>query len=161
MNISKNDIQQFILISALYFAVPLVTNAEPMTGNGPELNGMHLFSWMKHHSKYCDGDYGKHISRANIGLTVSQQDKLFSIKQAQEQSLYDQEKIVRNAYFDLHKLATSELYDDEKAKAISESLANARATIAYIHAHEEHGIYALLTSEQRSQISSMQYRADE
>lgn len=93
-----------------------------------------------------------------LNLSESQQDKIFSIKHAQAQILYDQDKIVRNAYVDLHKLATSEQYDDSKAKAISESLAKARATIAFIHAQEEHGIYAVLTTEQRGLLSSMQGR---
>jgi Spy/CpxP family protein refolding chaperone len=158
MNFSKADFKQIILITILAIAVPLAANAEPSMEDGPGQMGSQPFSGNMHHSQHCNDSSRTSIFSMRLDLSESQQDKIFSIKHAQAQILYDQDNIVRNAYIDLHKLATSEQYDDSKAKVISESLAKARATIAFIHAQEEHGIYAVLTTEQRGLLSSMQGR---
>ena len=156
MNFSKADFKKIILITILAIAVPLSANAESSIEDGPGHWGSKSFSSMMPHSQHCKNDREMSSLPMELELSESQQGKIFSIKLAQAQILYDQDKIVRNAYIDLHKLATSEQYDDGKAKVISESLAKARTTIAFIHAQEEHGIYAVLTTEQRGLLSSMQ-----
>jgi Spy/CpxP family protein refolding chaperone len=158
MNFSKADLKLIVLTTMLTVAVPLAAIAEPSMEDGPGHWGSKSFSSMMPHSQHCKNDREMSSMPMGLDLSESQQDKIFSIKQAQAQILYDQDKIVRNAYIDLHMLATSEQYDDGKAKVISESLAKARATIAFIHAQEEHGIYAVLTKEQRGLLSSMQGR---
>jgi Spy/CpxP family protein refolding chaperone len=87
-------------------------------------------------------------------LSEKQHDQIFAIKHAQEAFLYEQEKIIRNAHFDLHKLAASDQYDEEKAKAISEKMGKALSNMFLLRVQEMHQIYALLTPEQRKLIGS-------
>lgn len=157
MNFSKAK-KLIALTAMLIIAAPLTANAKPSGEDKPGHWGSQSSSGMMRHSQHCNNEREMSLLPKELNLSESQHDKVFSIKQAQAQTLYDQDKIVRNAYVDLHELAISEQYDEGKAKAISETLAKARATIAFIHAQEEHGIYAVLTTEQRHLLNSKQGR---
>ena len=157
MKRSESILRKIILAGMVFIAFPLAATACPQPGedNGrddsmPCKNEMR----MVHHFGH-DGE--EFPFPPGLDLTESQRDKLFSIKHAQEQLLYEQEKIVRNSHIDLHKLATSDQYDDNKAKEITEKLGKALGTIALIHAQKHHQIFALLTPEQRNLLSSHQF----
>ena len=135
-------------------AIPVVANAKPWTDGERDHRHMQPVSAKMFGSEHCNNEGGMGHLPSGLDLSESQQDKIFSILNAQAQPLYEQEKIVRNAYIDLHKMATSEQYADGKAAAISESLAKAKAKIVLIHAQEEHQIYALLTDEQRKLLNA-------
>jgi Spy/CpxP family protein refolding chaperone len=61
----------------------------------------------------------------------------------------------------LHKLAASDQYDDEKAKAITDKLGKALANITFLRVQERHQIFALLTPEQRNLLKSLQHEHSE
>ena len=97
-----------------------------------------------------------------LSLSESQRDRVFSIMHAQAPLLYEQHKIIRKAYIDLHNLAISGDYSDESARPITEKLGKAHANVALILTQGEHQIHALFSPEQqRLLLNSMQPRQPE
>ena len=144
---------KYVLIFMLTVAIPVVANARPlMDDEQGDLRPL-LYKGKMPHAQHCNNEDDMFRFPVGLDLSEDRQDKIFSILIAQARTLHEQDKIVRNAYIDLHKLATSAQYDDVKAEAIIESLAKARAAIALVHAQEGHQIYALLTEEQRKALS--------
>ncbi|HTN94968.1 MAG TPA: Spy/CpxP family protein refolding chaperone [Gallionella sp.] len=156
MNFLQSGQKHIALVAFLTLALPIIANARTWGDGDRDHRHMRPVSAEMSHHEHCDEDGGMYPMARGLDLSESQRDKIFAIKYAQGQALYDQDKIVRNAYIDLHKMATSDQYVDDKAEAISDSLAKARAKIALIRAREEHQIYALLTDEQRRLLSSRQ-----
>jgi protein CpxP len=154
MKYSPSIVRKFIFPSLLAISIPLAANAEPQAGENWGHNGPSQFSGEEHHGHHFG--HGKEMLHfpPGIDLTESQRDKIFSIKHTQEALFYEQGKIVRKAHIDLHKLATSDQYDDDKAKAITDSLGKALAKITFLKVQEKHQIYALLTPEQRNFCNS-------
>lgn len=145
--------KQVFLIAIFAFAFPIVANARHLTDGESDRNLPQSFSAKKINAQQCNDVRETVRLLKGLDLNKSQQEKIFFILYEQTQKLYVQNKIVRNAYFGLHKLTTSEPYDGSKAEEISDSLAKARAAIALIHAQEERQIYASLSEKQRKLLS--------
>ena len=153
MKYSESIIRKFILTSLLAMSIPLVASAEPQFNEGTGRNGSASFQGAMYPGHHF-GHQGEafHLP-PEVALTESQRDQIFAIKHKQAALLYEQSKIVRKAHIDLRKLATSDQYDDEKAKAITEKVGKALVNIIFLRVQEKHQIYALLTAEQRNILS--------
>jgi Spy/CpxP family protein refolding chaperone len=151
MKFSDSVVRKFIMASLLAFSIPLAANAEPQLDEGAGHHGAPEKSF-GHHFGHAGEEF--HFP-SGLDLSETQRDKIFSIKHTQEALFYEQGKIIRKAHIDLHTLAASEQYDDEKAKAISDKLGKALATITFLRVQERHQIVAVLTPEQRNFLKSL------
>jgi len=157
MKLSESVVKKFLLASLLAFSIPLAASAEPQFDEGAGHNGP-----PEKQSGHHFGHGGREFHfPPGLELSETQRDKIFSIKHAQEALFYEQGKIVRKAHVDLHKLAASDQYDDEKAKAITDKLGKALATITFLRVQERHQIFALLTPEQRNLLKSFRHAHSE
>ena len=84
-----------------------------------------------------------------LRLSEAQQDRIFAIMHAAAPQAREQAKALRKAHHGLHELATAAKYDDARAKALSDALANAVSETALLHARTHHQVYEVLTPEQR------------
>jgi len=154
MKCSASAIKNLILPGLLAMFIPLASHADPQFGKDEEHNHCSPFPNEMHLEHHFGHGGGALYFLHGIDLSETQRDKIFSIKHAQEALLYEQSKIVRNEHIELHKLASSDQYEDEKAKAITENLGKALARITFLRVQERHQIYALLTPEQRNLLNS-------
>ena len=146
MKSSVTFLRLLILSSLLTLSMPFTSNADTQFDGGDAHDG-------PPNKHFGHGDLALHFP-PELQLSESQRDKIFSIKHTQEALFYEQGKIVRKSHLELHKLANSDQYDDEKAKAISDKLGKALATITFLKVREKHQIFALLTPEQRNFLKS-------
>lgn len=151
MKYTESVVRKLLLPGLMAISIPLVAIAEPELEGG----GEHFAMQQQMHSGKHFGQEGKgfHFPEG-MELSETQRDKIFAIKHSQEALLYDQGKIVRKAHMDLHKLAKSDQYDDEKAKVITDKLGKALANVIFLRTQEKHQIFALLTPEQRNLLNS-------
>jgi protein CpxP len=165
MNYSESIIKHLLLPGLLALSIPLAASAEPQFDEGAGHNGPDEKHFGHQHFGH-QFNHEEHEGRGfrfphELELSDSQRDKIFSIKHTQEALFYEQGKIVRKAHLDLHKLANSDQYDDEKAKAISDKLGKALATITFLKVQERHQIFSLLTPEQRNLLKSPHFGHDD
>lgn len=90
---------------------------------------------------------------AGLKLTEEQQDKVFEILYAAAPAIRTQSKALHKAREALMELNTSEQYDESRAKALADTAVKADSQLTLLRIHSEHEIYALLTPEQRKELS--------
>ena len=157
MKHSKSIVSKLFLSCLLTLSIPLVASAEAQSEENPGHDFAHQFSTEGHMEHHFGNKGGEFHFPSGIDLTESQRDQIFSIKHKQEALFYEQGKIVRKAHIELHKLVTSDQYDDDKAKAMTEKLGKAIGNIKFLQVQEKHQIYALLTPEQRNYIKAHRF----
>jgi periplasmic protein CpxP/Spy len=94
---------------------------------------------------------------AGLKLTEEQQDKVFEILYAAAPAIRTQSKALHKAREALMELNTSDQYDESKAKALADTAAKADSQLTLLRVRAEHEIYALLTPEQRKEITDRQH----
>ena len=90
-----------------------------------------------------------------LDLSDAQQDKIFNILLADAPLAHEQEKLVHKSGKELHALLEQDQYDEAKIKVLADTQAHATAQLMVLHARSMHQILALLTPEQRTQLSAM------
>jgi len=103
--------------------------------------------------KFMDGPMPPFLHGLN--LTEAQRDAVFKIVYEQMPAMRDRMKQLRKSEEALHTLTSSNQYDDAKAKALAESVADDSAVLSLMRAQGEHKIFALLTPEQRKQVDEL------
>jgi Spy/CpxP family protein refolding chaperone len=152
MKHAKHILSKLLLSGILAISLPMAANAEPQLEENANHDANRLSPNQWHSGHHFGHDKESFHFPPEVNLTESQRDQIFSIKHKQEALFYEQEKIVRKAKIDLHKLLASDQYDDDKAKAITEKLGKALGNTKFLRVQERHQIYALLTSDQRNVI---------
>jgi periplasmic protein CpxP/Spy len=90
---------------------------------------------------------------AGLELSDAQQDKVFAILHAAAPAIREQAKALRRSHEALRDMATSLQYDEPHARALADESAKAESQLSLLRTRAGHEIYALLTPEQRAQIS--------
>jgi protein CpxP len=91
-----------------------------------------------------------------VSLSDTQEDKVFSIVLAASPSLRENAKALRKAYADLHELALSPKYSENKAHELANAAGMATLKLAQLRTALERDINAVLTPEQRQQLQESQ-----
>jgi Spy/CpxP family protein refolding chaperone len=87
-------------------------------------------------------------------LSDEQQDKVFAIMHAAAPALRDQAKAARKARESLHDLVESAQFSEAAAASLAEAEGKAEGQQRLLRTRMEHDLYALLTPDQRTHISS-------
>ena len=90
---------------------------------------------------------------AGLKLTEDQQDKVFAIVYKAAPTLREQSKALHKAHEALMELSASEPFDESKAKSLADTAAKADGQLTLLRARTEHEIYAVLTPEQRKEVT--------
>ncbi|TFW29799.1 Spy/CpxP family protein refolding chaperone [Duganella callida] len=91
-----------------------------------------------------------------IALTEAQDDKIFAILHAEQPYLREQGKAAAKARQALREMAGADKYDDAKAAALAKEAATAEANLALHHVRTQQKLLAVLTPEQRTQLTAEQ-----
>lgn len=117
--------------------------------------GEHHRGHRGHHAKgHHRGGHGMMLR--GVKLSDAQKDQIFKIHHAQMPAVRDQMKIIRANRTELRKLSFASNFDAAKARELAGAEAQARATLAMMHAETQHKIFAVLTPEQRQQVQKRQ-----
>lgn len=93
-----------------------------------------------------------------IELSEAQQDKIFDILHNLAPQMRERAKAAGKARQELHTLATSQNYDEARAKSLIDTLARTQADMMLMHMRADRQILALLTPEQRQQLDERKNR---
>jgi Spy/CpxP family protein refolding chaperone len=94
---------------------------------------------------------------AGLHLTDDQQDKVFAILYAAAPAMREQSKALHKAHEALRDLNESPQYDERRVKGLADSAAKADSELTVLRVRTEHGIFALLTAEQRKQLDERRH----
>lgn len=95
-----------------------------------------------------------------LNLSDAQHDKIFKIMHDRAPALRDKAKEVSKANYELHALMFSDKYDEARVRTLSETNAQAMATLAQMRAASLNQIYQTLTPEQRKKADELKNRFD-
>jgi Spy/CpxP family protein refolding chaperone len=128
-----------------------------MAGHGPAMGpGMHGPGMMPPPMPPFGMPAGEPPFLRGLELSEAQRDKVFAILHAEMPYLRDQHKAAAKAHEALRAMADGAQYDDAKAASLSQAAAQAMANIELQHVRTEQKLLALLTPEQRKQLSERQ-----
>jgi Spy/CpxP family protein refolding chaperone len=140
--------------SVLSVAAVGIANADPSGGCGAR--GHHA---SMHEGRMGHGGFGHMFKRLN--LTEAQRDQIFQIRYAQKPAMRAKMKELRSGRQALRAAATAENYDAQKVQTLAQAQAKTLADMMVMRTETSHKIYAVLTPEQRQQLSQMrQHRGD-
>lgn len=88
-----------------------------------------------------------------LNLSEAQEDQIFSLMHAMAPKLHERAKLARKAREELHKLSLASEFDENRVKQVANASATAEAEMAVIRVYIDQQINALLTPEQRQQLS--------
>ena len=89
-----------------------------------------------------------------LRLSEDQQDKVFAITHAAAPALRDQMKAVRKARDELRAMVQAPQFNDGNAAALAQTEGHAESQLALLRTRLEHDVYAVLTPDQRAQVSA-------
>lgn len=142
-----------VLAGSLMLALPLASQARPAADHGGHYG--HHFTHGKHHGKY----------RAHAGfmrgldLSEAQRDQIFKLRHEAAPTLREKGKAVRAARAELRQLGKAAEFDDSKAQALTQQVANAEAAFMLERLRLQQQVYAVLTPEQRAKAAEARERA--
>lgn len=163
MNHHKSIVKHFLAASALAFALPMATFANPGfdggMGIGPGMGmGRGPGGGMMHDGHHARHGAGMMPLLHQLDLSEAQQDKVFSIMHAQAPLMREQAKIAHKARTELRELGFADKFDDAKARSLADAEARAHAEMALLRTRTAQQIFALLTPEQRKQALDLKAR---
>lgn len=163
MNHHKSIVKHFLAASALAFALPMATFANPGfdggMGIGPGMGmGRGPGGGMMHDGHHARHGAGMMPLLHQLDLSEAQQDKVFSIMHAQAPLMREQAKIAHKAHTELRELGFADKFDDAKARSLADAEARAHAEMALLRTRTAQQIFALLTPEQRKQALDLKAR---
>lgn len=154
----------YILAAVVFVALTLMQNAKAMDGNNcADFQNSHMqhgapFPPTGMMEEYPHMDM-KRSPFEDIGLSDAQQKKITELMKAQSGNICEKEKAVHETMHALYQLASSEPFDEAKAKALAEAHGKAVAEVAYLHAESQSRIWAVLTKEQRKLLEEKRPKA--
>lgn len=92
---------------------------------------------------------------AMLKLSDAQRDRIFDILYAQMPTRRNLGKTLQQAHADLAKLSSATSFDEAAARALAERIGKASGELAFQHASTEQRINAVLTPEQRKQLTEV------
>jgi Spy/CpxP family protein refolding chaperone len=107
-----------------------------------------------HIRRHGDGPEGMPPFLRGLNLSAAQKDQIFEIKHKQAPFMRDQAKASHQAMDELRQLSLADRYDDARAKSLARSAADAQAEMTLMRVQNDQKIVALLTPEQRQQITA-------
>lgn len=93
-----------------------------------------------------------------LELSESQEDKVFQLMHAQAPYLREQQRAHDKAMRALHDMRNADKFDDAAAAKLAQSAAQAQANIMLAQLRTHQKVLALLTPEQRAQLSARPQR---
>ncbi|MCQ9616024.1 Spy/CpxP family protein refolding chaperone [Paenalcaligenes niemegkensis] len=125
--------------------------AAPMVANANDASAISVSPAKQHKA----GAKGSHHGWKQLKLSDEQKDKIFELRHAQAPVLRELHKDVKAARGELKTLSQADSFDESKAKEASDKLARAQADIALNRAQQHSQLNAVLTPEQRKQLSEL------
>ena len=159
--IQRNSILSTLLVAAsLALAAPAM--AQGMGGMRGGHCGHHHPGGAMMHGEMGPFGGGMHLPpfMRELNLSDAQNDKIFKIMHDQAPALRDKAKEVSKANYELHALMFSDKYDEARVRTLSETSAQAMATLAQMRAASLNQIYQTLTPEQRKKADELKSRFD-
>ena len=107
-----------------------------------------------HHSRHHQAGphaFGQPHFLRGIALTSEQEDKIFALHHAEVPKVREQMKQRHALHQELNQVSQAAQFDEAKAKAITDKLANLEKEGALNRARTENKVLAVLTPEQREQ----------
>jgi Spy/CpxP family protein refolding chaperone len=148
-----------ILLAASQCVQAMDVASSPDMNHGAPHHGQHMpMGW--HRGPMGMGAMGSPVPPflRGIELTEAQQDKIFEIMHNLAPQMREKAKAAHKARKELHELATSQNYDESKAKSLADTLARSQADMMLMHIRADRQILALLTAEQRKQVDERRNR---
>ena len=96
----------------------------------------------------------------DLDLTEDQQDKVFAIMHAAAPAVRDREKAARKARDALHQLAHAPSFSESSANSLAQAQGTADSQLALLRTKMEHDVYAVLSPEQQSKLTSREKEFD-
>lgn len=124
--------------------------AAPMVAQAHDVGHRHE-SGAKHHHKA--GFNGHHHAWKKLDLSEEQKDKMFELRHAQAPVVRDLHKDVKAARLELREIAKADTFDEDKAKAASDKLAQAQASLNLHRLKHQSEVKAILTADQRKTLA--------
>jgi periplasmic protein CpxP/Spy len=93
----------------------------------------------------------------DLKLSEDQQDKVFAIMHAAAPALRDQSKAVRKSRDALRELSRSPQFSVDAATTLAQTQGKAESQLALLRTRMEHDVYALLTPDQRTQMTDRRH----
>ena len=161
------QMKRLILVTSLALAWPLGALADPppagseRMGGGPpqehRMSGCMMEHGPSHGGVFHGGEmFGESDDvppmLRHLRLSEAQQDKIFAIMHAQAPQAHELGKAIRKAHQGLHELVTGAIFDDAKAKALTDALGKAVADSTLLHTRTHRQIFDVLTPEQRQEL---------
>ncbi len=128
-----------LAITTALIATPFAVNAHQHSSDNYQKISQHKKFESKHGHK--------------LDLSQEQKDQLFKFRNEQAQAVYDQKKIARQARKDLRALSESGNFDLKQAQKIAETLGQAKAQLALLHAQSKAKFFEILTPEQKQKVA--------
>ncbi len=152
MSLFRNRTLSVLALTAAMAITPLAANAANAEQGNPDTHQktQQKVSWYGH---------GGHKAMRALNLTEEQQDQIFKIRQAQREAGYENKKALRSASQALQEQTKAGDFDSTKAKQAADKLGQVQAQMALLHAETQAKINAVLTTEQREQLTQMQSRS--
>ena len=159
MNIRHKILGTLLVAGSVALAAPAL--AQGMGGMRGGHCGHHPGSAMMHGEMGPFGG-GMHLPPfvRELNLSDAQHDKIFKIMHDQAPALREKAKEASKANYELHALMFSDKYDEARVRALSETSAQAMATLAQMRAASLNQIYQTLTPEQRKKADELKSSFD-
>jgi len=140
-----------LLAGSLGLALPLASQAHSQADGGRHaMHGKHRF----HHG-------GERHFMGKLNLTEAQRDQIFKLRHEAAPTLREKGKQARAARTELRQLAQADRFDEAKARALSQKVANAQTDFMVERMRLKHQILAVLTPEQRQKAEEARKRFGE
>lgn len=160
MNIHNKALGTLLIAGSIALAAPAM--AQGMGGmRGGHCGHPHPAGIMTHGEMGPSGG-GMHLPPfvRELNLSDAQHDKIFKIMHDQAPALRDKAKEASKANYELHALMFSDKYDEARIRTLSETSAQAMASMAQMRAASLNQIYQTLTPEQRKKADELKSRFD-
>lgn len=136
-----------LALSSALLTVPMVSQANEVSSDTEK-------STHSHQHKKSEARKQHHVW-SQLDLSEQQQSKMAELKNAQSPAIREKYKEVKAARAELRALSTADHFDEAKAKAASNKLAQAQADVAFNRAKFQFDAYAVLTPEQRTKLKEL------
>lgn len=160
MRIPSPALPRLLALAGLALSLPLAAQAFPTDGEPRHGASSHGDRACHHRQHQADGNdlEPARLPRAlhHLNLSEAQRDAVFTLVHGQAPALRDKSKAVHKARTELHALTLSDKYDEAQARALAKVIADNSGALALQRARLEYDIHALLTPEQRKQLSDRQ-----
>jgi Spy/CpxP family protein refolding chaperone len=141
------------IFAALLLAAPFLAHAQAPVAVDPP-----CMAKMGHHQPHGGHAFGGHEPTPpflrGINLSEAQKDKIFELMHKQAPLLREKAKASHQAMDELRQLSLADNFDEARAKKLAHSAADAQSEIALQHAQNDQKIIAMLTPEQRKEVTA-------